>query len=283
MNVLITGGTGFIGKFLIPELKKDHKITIFGRSKPQGDAPFTGGDLRDYESVKNAAKNIDAIVHLGAVTAGKDPLLTIDVNVRGTQNILEAMVSRGIKKIVFASSIAVLGCLSERFNPHYLPVNELHPCEPEDIYGLSKLLCEEMLKTYSRRHKISACIFRICPVMDIGRNYGSSLLAPKKLPVLWSMIDVRDVVHAITLGLGNDIEGASILNIGMDDIRAEETNIKLIKGYYPDAEIDEKYFKGSPRAAFFDIKKSKEVLGFKPRYKFRDYLKREGEKENERD
>ena len=136
MKVLLTGGTGLIGRALLPRLDKKYEIRIFGRTKPEPKYEFIKGELENSTDVQKATRDIEAVIHLGAVLAGQDPIKTIDVNVKGTLNVLEAAVKNNVKRIVFASSILVIGDID------YLPIDEEHPCKPKNIYGLSGLFHE---------------------------------------------------------------------------------------------------------------------------------------------
>lgn len=120
MKVLITGATGFVGGVLVRELIKDgeHEVRVLVRKdsnisniqKLDG-LEITFGDLRDKESLKKALKGCRGLYHAAAHNAlwARDTRIFYDVNVRGTQNILDAALEEGIEKVVYTSSIRALG------------------------------------------------------------------------------------------------------------------------------------------------------------------------------
>ena len=85
------------------------------------------------------------------------------VNVVGTINVLEAALGEGVPKVVYASSNAVFGFTYQQrpMAPKYFPVDEEHPCEPQDAYGLSKLLCETTCKSYTDGYGIQTVCLRL--------------------------------------------------------------------------------------------------------------------------
>jgi UDP-glucose 4-epimerase len=274
MKILITGASGFIGRHLITVLAKDHKIRTFGRTELESkDFEFVKGNIRDFDSIKKALEGIDEVIHLGAITAGKETLLTMDTNVKGTYNLIEAAVQEKVRRIIFASSIAAYGCLSENFVPEYLPIDEKHPCIPEDMYGLSKFLGEEILKCYVRKGDITTISLRLSWVQPLQKP--KSLHSVSKV-TLWSTVDVSDVVRAIVLCLESNIKGNEIFNIATENAWTKEDSVDLIKKYYSKVRIAENYFSENPNAGFFDISNARQILGFKPQYELRNVARNYG-------
>ncbi len=106
MKVLVTGGTGYVGKVVVPELSKDFDVYVLSRRKEGKN--IIKGNLHSYRDVKQAIKGFDAVVHLAVESrhgaSWKDHFLT---TVKGTENVLKASVEEGVKKVVYMSSIAV--------------------------------------------------------------------------------------------------------------------------------------------------------------------------------
>ncbi len=120
MRILVTGATGFVGGVLVRELIKDgeHEIRALVRKDSNisniqrlDGLEITFGDLRDKESLKKALKGCRGLYHAAAHNAlwARDSRIFYDVNVRGTQNILEAAREEGVEKVVYTSSIRALG------------------------------------------------------------------------------------------------------------------------------------------------------------------------------
>ena len=158
MKILITGGSGFIGTALANFLKNNHEITIFDLNLPKvQDVAFIIGDVTKYNEILQASKNQDVIIHLAALVGvtytEKFPIRTLDFNVYGTKNVLEACIASNAK-IIFSSSSEVYG------EPLKLPISEEDNPIPITTYGLSKLVAEEYIKTYSKTYGLRYEILR---------------------------------------------------------------------------------------------------------------------------
>lgn len=275
MNVLVTGANGFLGRNLVRILARTHKVLAFDieRSQLETDLDFIEGDLRDFDCIYKALKNIEAVVHLAAVTATpakNKPIQAMDVNVKGTYNLAEAAVRQGAGRIVFASSIAAYGCLSETFVPQYLPIDEEHPCQPQDTYGLSKFLGEEILKAYTRREALTTICLRFNWAQDSGSpDFQAPSYSGAKTATFWSTIDFRDVLQALTLALEGDIKGNEIFNIASENTWTKQHAADLIMKHYADTTVDDNYFSDNPNRCFFNVSKAKRILGFRPEYELR--------------
>ena len=156
MNILVTGGAGFIGSHLVRTLlAKGEKVTALddlstglAENLPP-EAEFIEMDILD-EGLKKvvAAGAFDAIVHLAAQTmvdvSIKDPLFDAQTNLLGTVRVLEAARAANVKRVIFAATAAAYGDVKE----DDLPVREAQPTEPMSFYGLSKLAVEKYLDMY---------------------------------------------------------------------------------------------------------------------------------------
>ncbi|MBM4083095.1 MAG: NAD(P)-dependent oxidoreductase, partial [Planctomycetes bacterium] len=124
-KVLLTGGSGLVGRTLAPMLRERWDVTHFEAKDPGDGLPCVLGDLRDSKAVAAACKGMDAVLHVAALhgkawaQAGDD--VGFGVNVIGTKNILEGAAKSGVKRVVFTSSIWATG---HGPNPPYLPIDE---------------------------------------------------------------------------------------------------------------------------------------------------------------
>ncbi|HEX5415934.1 MAG TPA: NAD(P)-dependent oxidoreductase [Chloroflexota bacterium] len=182
MAILITGGGGYIGRWLAHELlAKDIGVVAFDLRAPDpawrptlpAGVGFIAGDITDRASFVELAKSQDfsAIVHLaGIVTMGceRDPDLGMKVNLGGTHTVLEAARLAGIPRVVFASTISVYG-------PNVIqPMTETTtPAEPLTWYGQSKLLAEQLGLYYQRRWGLDFRATRLAAIVGPSRNAAS--------------------------------------------------------------------------------------------------------------
>lgn len=169
MKIAIFGGGGFIGSAIADRLLKDgHQLKIFERPRVPPYREFTAqeqvewvtGDLMSTHDVAEVLDGVDTVLHLVSTTLPKssndDPIYDVQTNLIATLQMLNLMVSKGIRKIVFISSGGtVYG------PPTYLPIDELHPTEPQVSYGITKLMIEKYLLMYQHLHGIKANILRV--------------------------------------------------------------------------------------------------------------------------
>ena len=169
MKIVIFGGGGFIGSTIADRFLLDgHELRIFERPRVAPYRKFTEdekvewveGDFSSTHDVGEAVSGMDVILHLVSTTLPKnsndDPIYDVQSNVVGTLQMLNAMVTHKVGKIVFISSGGtVYG------NPVYLPIDEKHPTNPLVSYGITKLTIEKYLQMYSHLHGIRAITLRV--------------------------------------------------------------------------------------------------------------------------
>ncbi|MGI4779703.1 MAG: NAD-dependent epimerase/dehydratase family protein [Janthinobacterium lividum] len=169
MKIAIFGGGGFIGSTIADRLLLDgHRLRVFERPRVPPYREFTDrekvewmtGDFTSTHDVAEAIDGVDVVLHLISTTLPKssndDPVYDVQSNVVATLQLLNIMVAKGVKKIVFISSGGtVYG------NPCYLPIDEKHPTEPLVSYGITKLTIEKYLLMYQALHGIKANILRV--------------------------------------------------------------------------------------------------------------------------
>jgi nucleoside-diphosphate-sugar epimerase len=155
MRVLVTGGSGYVGRVVCERLVREHDVTNFDRNPPpQPLGQFLRGDILNSAHLMYAMRGVEAVVHLAAIPHPMhDPSdAVMNVNVMGTQRVVEAAALGSPKRIVVASSDSTFGFVfgKGRIMPEYLPIDEAHPTRPPDCYGLSKLIKEEICRRYTR-------------------------------------------------------------------------------------------------------------------------------------
>ncbi|MYH61577.1 MAG: NAD(P)-dependent oxidoreductase [Caldilineaceae bacterium SB0675_bin_29] len=266
-KVLVTGGSGTIGGYVLRELlQAGHSATSFSRSAPHVEgAGFVQGDIMQPEQTAEACRGHDAVIHLAAIPGpGRaTPAQLLNVNVIGTANVLEAAVHAGIGKVVFASSGAATGFSFQKQEivPRYLPIDEEHPCEPQDEYGLSKLLGELTCKRYTDAFGIRTICLRINnnwyleragAEVAVGSGWAQQFTVEELLTkryrntiedaegewpspgppaphkILWAFTDARDAAQAFRLALENDTIRHEVFLINGDDTCSKEPTPLLI-------------------------------------------------------
>jgi UDP-glucose 4-epimerase len=168
MRVLVTGGTGAVGKATVTRLVKNgFSVKVVGRSAgiEIPGAEYEVCDINDYPHLREAVRGFEAIVHLAAIPSpsGGTSDQVFLANAQGTFNVYRAAEEEGIRRVVQASSINALGVFYGRKpSPiHYLPVDEDHPCISTDVYSFSKHVIEEIGEYYWRRSGISGVAYRL--------------------------------------------------------------------------------------------------------------------------
>jgi nucleoside-diphosphate-sugar epimerase len=206
---------------------------------------------------------VDAVIHLGAIRSpsGHPNEVVFRNNVISTYNVLEAAANLQVSRVVFASSINVLGLgfATKLFSPQYFPIEENHPLKPQDCYSLSKVVGEEICMASSRRTGISTVSLRF---MWIGypNTYADFLSSIWKDPVrgrpmLWSYIDARDAAASCRLSLEAPIKGHEAFFISADETFMKTPTNLLIRDFVPEV----KDFRGElmETSSVFDCTKAK--------------------------
>lgn len=162
MKILVTGASGFLGSNLCKRLVDDgHNVRALIRNpgKPgllkTNEVELAVGDLRDFQSIQSAVKDIDIVYNIAAAwrnNLNKDELF--ETNVTGTGNILKAACHEGVKRLVHCSTIGVHGSILEP------PANEISPYSPRDDYQASKVAGEQLISEFNREYKLPVVIFR---------------------------------------------------------------------------------------------------------------------------
>jgi nucleoside-diphosphate-sugar epimerase len=174
MRVLVTGGTGTVGREAVKRLvTHDHDVTVIGRTP---DVEIQGGtyrqcDIVDFDCLTDCVQGMDAVVHLAAIpNPGMGTGQAIfHVNCTGTFNVYRAAADAGIRRIVSASSINALGYNFgvKRFELQYFPMDEAHPSYTTDPYSFSKQVMEETGAYFWRREGVSSVFLRLPAVYEI--------------------------------------------------------------------------------------------------------------------
>ncbi len=274
-TILVTGSSGRIGSAIVASLQNDY--TIIGVDISPG--PYTTHitDIQGSEVVKLIGK-ADIVVHTAALHAPHvgvyDDKKFWDVNVRGTENLLNACLKNKVTRFIFTSSTSIYG--HAMFHPEEAVwvTEELHP-QPRDIYDETKLAAEELCREATNSGLLT------CLCLRISRCFPED----ERLMVIYRLyrgIDIHDVVLAHRLALTSDSEGFDIMNISSQTpFNSYEINElyqhadRVISNHFPHARTifqDRGWTLPKTIDRVYVIEKAKRLLGFHPSYNFMEFL-----------
>jgi UDP-glucose 4-epimerase len=291
-KVLVTGGAGFVGSHVVDKIVgsgysvrvidnlSEGKLSNIGGHLKNGRVRFFNGDVRDAELVKKCIRDVDAVVHLAAVTSVPfsfaNPSLTFDVNVNGTVNLLNACVETKVKRFVFVSSCSVYG------DPCYLPIDEIHPTSPLSPYAVSKLEGEEHCRNHQEQYGLSTVVLRLFNVYGPrqGLNAYSGVVTRfldqvrKRMPlvIFGDGLQTRDFVHvwdaaeAVLKALENTNVAGEVFNIGFGRATSVNSLAKSVLNLVGASLgiVYEKPRAGDIKTSFADISKAEQQLDYRP-------------------
>ena len=276
MRIAVTGASGFIGSYLVSQLKKlDHSVVEISLDQNH--------DLTVWESVKDI-KPCDAIVHLAAKTFVPDsfdnPRAFYHINNTATLHALE-LARVWNARVIYMSSYFY-------GSPQYIPVDENHPLSPHNPYAQTKYISEELCRGYSRDFDLTVISLRLFNIYGPGQK--GSLLIPEilnKIKLGYEVIlkdprpkrdyiHVYDVISAIIASITSDAKGFDVFNLGTGYSVSVEELVEELKSISPIAfktNFLHEYRKGEVLNSVADITKIKYRLGWKPNISLRDGLK----------
>ncbi len=240
-RLLVIGGAGFVGSYVVDELLKEpiKEITVldnFIRGKPENlRAALTDprlrvvkGSIRDLSLLRELMQGVDYVFHLAALWLFEcvhQPRAAVEVNVLGTFNVIEAAQQAGVKKIIYSSSASVYG------DAITIPMTEEHPFNNRTMYGATKIAGEQFFRAFYEQHQLNYIGLRYMnvygPRMDYQGAYVSVVMkvldriAEGQPPVIfgdgsqaYDFIHVYDVARANVLALKSDVTD-DVFNVGM--------------------------------------------------------------------
>lgn len=278
-RILVIGGAGFIGSYVVGELlKEDVKEVIiydnFTRGKMSNIEEHlkdkrcfvnpTGGDVRDVDILNKAMEGIDYVVHLAAMWLlhCKDfPGTAFDVNIKGTYNVLDACVKNKVKKLIYSSSASVYGDAVE------IPMKETHPFNNKNFYGATKISGEAMCTAINDRYGLDVIGLRYMNVYGPNQDQNAAYtgvipimlnkISKNETPVIngdgsqaYDFIYVEDVARANVQAIKSDVT-FGFYNVGSEvqtsikelcDLILRMKKSKLSVTYKPYSEDDARQF-----------------------------------------
>jgi nucleoside-diphosphate-sugar epimerase len=296
-NVLVTGGAGFVGSHIVDRLSPENKVTVFDNlftgslsnlEESQDRITLVKGDILDKALLMDVVAEVEIVFHLAAhvgnIRSIQDPYFDMDVNIRGTLNLLEACRKSNIKRLVYSSSGAIFG------EARYLPIDEDHPLNPESPYAVSKMAAEKYALAFYKVYGVPATAVRYFniygPRQDTSEyaNAISIFLGKfkegKPITIFGDgeqtrdFIFVEDVVTANILAATQPAAAGEIFNIATGQATSLNQIVALIKQIsgreipvtYADPRV------GEVRDSRADIKKARSILGYSPQTDLKEGL-----------
>lgn len=198
-KIVVVGGAGLIGSHTVDLLTKEdvREIVIYdnfvrGRAEnlaqalkdPRVRVYDVGGDVMQTDILESAFEGADGVFHLAALwllQCHEYPRTAFDVNVRGTFNVMDACVKKGVKRLVYSSSASVYGDALEE------PMTEDHPFNNKNFYGATKICGEAMLRAFHHRYGLDFVGLRYMNVYGPRQDYHGAYIA-----VIMKMLDAID-------------------------------------------------------------------------------------------
>jgi len=284
-RVLVTGGAGFVGGHLARALVPETEVVVYdhlstgSRDAVPDDADLVVGDVRDGDDLAAAMTGVDVVFHQAAQVSVEDsviaPLATDRTNVAGTVAVLEAA-RRHDARVVLASSAAIYG------QPETVPIDEDHPTDPTNPYGVSKLAADHYARVYAEQYGLPTVPLRYFNVYgpgQTGSDYagvvttfleqaraGDPITVEGDGEQTRDFVHVDDVVRANCLAATTDAVGEAV-NVGTGtSVTIRELAERVREATGSDAPIQHVPGRSNDvEASRADLTAARERLGFQPR------------------
>ena len=294
-RVAVTGGSGRLGRYVVRHLAPVCDVAVID-IEAGGDGAILC-DVRDIGAVRGVLQGCQAVVHLAALDDGvvEEEEAYVDVNLRGTWNVLQASEELGISRVVLASSVAALGIGADN-PPGVLPLPVEIELLPRRAYGMTKKVAEEFARAFVDRGHLEVICLRPSLVAQPDITWSMAQTASEAdgtdppphasgagwrilrepLAVTRAFVSPDDAARAFRAALAaRDVRCGSFYVTGPDTCSALETAEAIERSCGRRPTIgDEELYGCDPRASAFDLRPSREALGWQPEDCWADHLAR---------
>jgi nucleoside-diphosphate-sugar epimerase len=297
MKVTVTGGAGYVGAFVVEELRAHgHDVRVLdvmlhgqedvAAALQAGGTEVVRGDIRDGDARRSALDGADALVHLAAIVGdpacARDPQESQDVNVGGSRALVHDVAALGVERVVFASTCSNYGRMADPT----IPIDETGALAPVSVYAEQKVGIEQALLSDAPNGVQATClrfatVYGAAPRMrfDLTVNeFTRDLWADRPLEVFgesfWRpYVHVRDAGRAVALVLSQPPErvAGEVFNVGHSDENYRKLDlVELITGRLGRGEVEYVHRDDDPRDYKVSFEKVRSQLGFEPRMRVPD-------------
>jgi len=300
-EILVTGGAGFIGSHIVDRLLDEElKVRVLdnlstgekkslAQHKNKKSFQFIEGDIRNVDQVKKAVEGVDAIIHEAALVSVtrsvEDPILSNEINVTGTVNLLKACVDAHVKRFVLASSCAVYG------DTKTLPNHENLAPKPLAPYAVDKLAAENYAKVFHEVYGLETVSLRYFNVYGPRQKYSPysgvissfiNCLLKNEAPIICGdgkqtrdFINVKDVVKANMLALSKQKAAGEVFNISTGEATTLNKLAETIQKIMDKTDLKPVHAEPRPgdiKHSYGDINKAKRNLEYTPKVQLEEGL-----------
>ena len=300
-EILVTGGAGFIGSHIVDRLLDEElKVRVLdnlstgekknlAQHQNKKSFQFIEGDIRNFDLVKKAVEGVDAVIHEAALVSVtrsvEDPLLSNEINVTGTVNLLKACVDAHVKRFVLASSCAVYG------DTKTLPNHENLAPKPLAPYAADKLAAENYAKVFHEVYGLETVSLRYFNVYGPRQKYGPysgvisifiNRLLKNEPPIICGdgkqtrdFINVKDVVKANMLALSKQKVAGEVFNISTGEATTLNKLAETVQKIMDKTDLKPVHAEPRPgdiKHSYGDINKAKRNLEYTPKVQLEEGL-----------
>ena len=296
-KVLVTGGSGQLGSFVVTELMDHCRVSVLDLTPPKADVPYFEVDILDRQALAAALAGHDAVIQLAALDAAVNASEEqfFHTNVQGLWNVLDAAATAGVRRTVVCSSVAAYN-ISRENPPRSLPVDVDHPLAPVTAYGLSKQVGEVVAKSFAQAGSTQLCCLRPALVMQANIAYDVAVRTaasdggpapPAASDASWrplsesiagsrAFVGPVDAARCFRAALESDTGAFDVFNVAAADTYSPLATLEVVRrefGVEPEIRAPALY-DADPHASIYDISRNREILNWEPSERWADLLNR---------